>query len=40
VDEEATNEVKHSVVIRRGFHEQLDAWKDQYEKLEGAFCMS
>jgi hypothetical protein len=40
VDEEATNEVKHSVVIRRGFHEQLDAWKDQYEELEGAFCVS
>jgi DNA mismatch repair ATPase MutS len=36
VDEEATKEYKHGVVIRRGFHEQLDAWKDQYDHLEGA----
>jgi hypothetical protein len=32
VDEEATND---TVVIRTGFHEQLDAWKEQYEQLAG-----
>jgi hypothetical protein len=35
VDAEATSAMKHSVVIRRGFHEALDAMKDQYELLEG-----
>jgi DNA mismatch repair ATPase MutS len=35
VDEEATNESKTSVVIREGFHEELDEWKEQYEYLEG-----
>ena len=37
VDEEATREYGQGVVIRRGFHEQLDAWKDQYEQLEGEY---
>lgn len=35
VDAEATSAMKHSVVIRRGFHEALDAMKDKYELLEG-----
>ena len=37
VDDEATKELKHSVIIRRGYHEELDARKDQYESLEGEF---
>lgn len=35
VDEEATNVLKTAVVIRHGFHQELDEWKDQYEFLEG-----
>jgi hypothetical protein len=37
IDEEAMLEVGASsgVVIRRGFHPQLDEWKDQYEDLDG-----
>ena len=34
VDEEATNECQ-SVVIRTGYHEQLDAFKQQYDSLAG-----
>jgi hypothetical protein len=34
VDDELTSELKTSVVIRRGFHQQLDEMKDQYETLE------
>ena len=34
VDDELTSEIKTSVVIRRGFHLQLDEMKDQYETLE------
>lgn len=34
VDEEATHDSK-SVVIREGFDEKLDDWKEQYEYLEG-----
>jgi hypothetical protein len=34
VDDELTSELKTSVVIRRGFHLQLDEMKDQYETLE------
>jgi hypothetical protein len=35
VDEEATNEAKTSVVIRPGFHEELDAAKEAFETLDG-----
>ena len=35
IDEEATRELKTSIVIRYGFHEQLDDWKEQFEYLEG-----
>jgi DNA mismatch repair ATPase MutS len=35
VDEEATNDSKSSVVIRNGFNDELDEWKDHYEHLEG-----
>jgi DNA mismatch repair ATPase MutS len=37
IDEEAMLEFGASsgVVIRRGFHPQLDEWKDQYEDLDG-----
>lgn len=34
VDDELTSELKTSVVVRRGFHQQLDEMKDQYETLE------
>ncbi len=34
VDEDSTCEVRTSVVVRRGFHQQLDEMKDQYESLE------
>jgi DNA mismatch repair ATPase MutS len=35
VDEEATNEAKTAVVIRPGFHEELDAAKEAFETLDG-----
>lgn len=37
IDEEAMLEFGAStgIVIRRGFHPQLDEWKDQYEDLDG-----
>ena len=35
VDEESTNEAGDTICIRTGFHEQLDAWKEQYSQLEG-----
>jgi len=33
VDDQLTAESKNEVVIRRGFHEELDDMKDQYERL-------
>jgi hypothetical protein len=35
VSKEATNDFKTAVVIRLGFHQELDKWKDQYKFLEG-----
>eukprot|EP00980_Cylindrotheca_fusiformis_P011961 scaffold2830_cov131-Cylindrotheca_fusiformis.AAC.82 len=37
IDEESMLELgtRSGVIIRRGFHPQLDEWKDQYEDLDG-----
>lgn len=34
IDEDATVELNSGIVIRRGFHPQLDEWRDQYEDLD------
>ena len=38
IDIETTMELKDSVVIRRGCHEELDSAKDEFEKLDGKTC--
>ena len=34
IDEDATVELNSGIVIQRGFHPQLDQWKDKYEDLD------
>lgn len=34
IDEMATIEMQSGIVIQRGFHPQLDQWKDKYEDLD------